>query len=160
MLLYDTRGLLLPSPDRPFAFHVLNTSSSLVTGVHWNPNNAATFCVTFADGALAVYILGVASGNSIGQANCDTLEPAYSAFTPVVAVINTPSGLAQSFPVEPSPAQAAVAAQLSSQATSSLSNSREAVSGAATTAKIAAAIEVELKGLRDALADMQVQMNR
>ena len=53
-----------------------------------------------------------------------------------------------------------MAAQLSSQATSSLSNSREAVSGAATTAKIAAAIEVELKGLRDALADMQVQMNR
>ena len=87
LLLYDTRGLLLPSPDSPFASHVLNTSSSLVTGVHWNPTIAATFCVTFADGALAMYTLGVASGN-VGGANCDTLPPA----TGVVAISWSPKG--------------------------------------------------------------------
>ena len=81
LLLYDTRGLLLPAPDSPFSPHVLNTSSSLVTGVHWNPTIAATFVVTFADGALAMYTLGVASGN-VGGANCDTLPPA----TGVVAI--------------------------------------------------------------------------
>ena len=87
LLLYDTRGLLLPSPDSPFDSHVLNTSSSSVTGVHWNPTIAATFCVTFADGALAMYTLGVASGN-VGGANCDTLPPA----TGVVAISWSPKG--------------------------------------------------------------------
>ena len=87
LLLYDTRGLLLPSPDLPFGSHMLNTSSSLVTGVHWNPTIAATFCVTFADGALAMYTLGVASGN-VGGANCDTLPPA----TGVVAISWSPKG--------------------------------------------------------------------
>ena len=104
------------------------------------------------------------------------------------SIFNAPSGFAQSTPVKPSPAQATVvpskaapakaipttkssslervAAQLSSQATPSPPNSREAtpVSGA-TTAKIAAAIEEEFKafagelnGLRGALAEMQVRV--
>ena len=101
------------------------------------------------------------------------------------SIFNASPGFAQSTPVKPSPAQGTViptkpqskvipttkssslervAAQLSSQATPSPPNSREAtpVSGA-TTAKIAAAIEEEfkafsgeLKGLMVALAEMQV----
>ena len=75
LLLYDTRGLLLPSPDAPFAQHALNTCGGAVRGLAWNPMNANTLMVTYASGGLAMYTLNVESGN-LGGANCDTLPPA------------------------------------------------------------------------------------
>ena len=78
---------MLASPDTPFSCHPLNTTGGGVRGLAWNPTIANTFCVTFTDGAVAMYTLKVESGNMNGT-DCITLPPAVG----VVAVSWSPKG--------------------------------------------------------------------
>jgi len=70
-LLYDTRGILTSPPDLPLSSTSLNTSSTMMTGLYWNPALADMFCVTWEDGSLALYTV-----KTDGATDCLTLPPA------------------------------------------------------------------------------------